>query len=94
MTEYKALRDLLKYLKIKHMPTKYWSDNFGWELAKHIYLVVLDKLKDNMRFVHFIAIFCDEVTSCDSRQRFSFHVHVVLDWICIPVLLHLSKVKD
>jgi hypothetical protein len=42
MTEYEALRDLLKCLKTKHLPAKHWSDNSGWELAEHMHLVVLE----------------------------------------------------
>jgi hypothetical protein len=29
MTEYKALRELLKCLRMKHLPAKHWLDNSG-----------------------------------------------------------------
>ena len=41
-------------------------DNSGWELAKHMHLIILDKLKDTMRAACFIAISCNEVTLCNS----------------------------
>jgi hypothetical protein len=43
-------------------------DNSGWELAEHMHLIVLDKLKDTMRVGCFIAISCDEAMLCDSGQ--------------------------
>jgi hypothetical protein len=94
MMEYEALRDLLKCLKTKHLPTKHWSDNSGWELAEYMHLVVLEKLKATVRSARFIAISCDEVTSCDSGQWLSLHAYVIVDWIRVPVLLHLSKIQD
>jgi hypothetical protein len=66
-------------------------DNSGWELAKHMHLIVLDKLKDTARVACFIAISCDEVTLCDSGQWLSLHTYVVSDWIRIPVLLHYPR---
>jgi hypothetical protein len=58
-----------------------------------MHLVVLEKLKATVRAARFIAISCDEVTSCDSGQWLSLHAYVVIDWIRVPVLLHLSKVQ-
>jgi hypothetical protein len=93
MTEYEALRELLKCLRRKHLPTKHWLDNSGWELADHMHMVVLEKLKETIKSARFLAISCDEVTSCDSGQWLSLHAYVVLDWVRIPVLLYLSKVE-
>jgi hypothetical protein len=94
MTKYEVLQDLLKCLKTKHLPTKHWSDNSDWELAEHMHLVVLEMLKATIRSAHFIVISCDEVTLCDSGQWLSLHAYVVVDWVRVPVLLHLSKVQD
>jgi hypothetical protein len=93
MTEYEALYELLKYLRTKHLPPKHWSNNSGWELADHMHMVVLEKLKETIRSARFLAISCDEVTSCDSGQWLSLHAYVVLNWVRVPVLLHLSKVQ-
>jgi hypothetical protein len=93
MTEYEVLRGLLKCLKTKHLPKKHWSDNLGWELVEHMHLVVFEKLKDTVKSARFIAISCEEMTSCDSGQWLSMHAYIVLDWIHVPVLLHLSKVE-
>lgn len=56
-------------------------------------MVVLKKLKETVRSTRFLAISCDEVTSCDSGRWLSLHAYVVLDWVRDPVLLHLSKVQ-
>ena len=66
MTKYEALRDLLKCLKTKHLSTKQWFDNSEWELAEHMHLVVLEKLKTTIRSARFIAISCHEVMSYNS----------------------------
>ena len=93
MIEYEVLSGLLKYLKTKHLPTKHWSDSSSWKLAKYMYLIVFKKLKDTMKSARLIAISCDGMMSCDSGQWLSLHAYVVLDWIHILVLLHLSKVE-
>ena len=58
-----------------------------------MHLIVLEKLKATIRSTRFIAISCDEVMSCDSGQWFSLHAYVVVDWVQVLVLLHLSKVE-
>ena len=49
MIEYEALRNVLKYLRTKHLLMKHWSDNSDWELTEHMYLVVLEKLKETVK---------------------------------------------
>ena len=58
-----------------------------------MHLVVLEKLKATIRSARFISISCDEVTLCDSGHWLSLHAYVVVDWVRVLVLLHLSKVQ-
>jgi len=40
----------------------------------------------------FISVICDEVTSIDNESWISVHVYVVIDFVCVPLLLHLERV--
>ena len=50
-------------------------------------------MKEHVQQAQFVAISCDEVTSCDSGQWLCIHVYVVLDWVRISLLLNIAKVE-
>jgi hypothetical protein len=45
MTNYKNLRPLYEFLKLKNIPRKLWDDSLGWEIAKHLYYPILASIK-------------------------------------------------
>jgi hypothetical protein len=62
-------------------------------MAHHMHLQVLQALREHVQKTRFLAIRCDEVTSCDSGQWLCIHIYVVLDWVRIPLLLNILKVE-
>ena len=57
-------------LNIKNMPKKLWSDNAGWEMVGSIHHMVLEKTKEILRAMQFMAISANESTSCDNQACF------------------------
>jgi hypothetical protein len=45
MADYKYLRPLYEFLKLKNTPKKHWSNSSSWEIAKHLHNQVLAATK-------------------------------------------------
>jgi hypothetical protein len=45
MINYKYLRPLYKFLKLKKNSRKLWNDSLGWEIAKHLHYPILASIK-------------------------------------------------
>ncbi len=45
MTNYKNLRRLYEFLKLKNIPKKYYNDYLGWEIMEHFHNQVLATTK-------------------------------------------------
>ena len=45
MVDYKRFEALFKHLRVKNMPTRYWSETTSWKMSEHLYLSMLSRLR-------------------------------------------------
>lgn len=94
MIDYERSESLLRFLRVKNMPSKHCSESAGWEMSGHLHLVVLRRLKEVVKSAKFISISADEVTAVDHTSWLGVHVYMMENWERIPYLLHHSHVTE
>jgi hypothetical protein len=55
MTDYKYLRPLYEFLKLKNTPKKHWNDFSSWEILKYLHNQVLVTTKVAIHGAKFVA---------------------------------------
>jgi hypothetical protein len=94
MVEYEASRELLQFLGVPKMPQRHWSDNSSWDMARHMNLQVIQKMKETIQATRYFAVSCDEVTTADNGTWISIHVYIVQNFERKPMLVALERVED
>jgi hypothetical protein len=77
MTDYKYLKPLYEFLKLKNIPKKHGNDSLGWQIAKHLHNQVLITIEVVVQGVKFVALTCDEVITMDYQNWISIHGYCV-----------------
>jgi hypothetical protein len=94
MTNYKNLRPLYEFLKLKSTPNKHYNDSLGWEIVEHLHNQILSTIKIAIWGAKFVALTCDEVITLDNHSWIYVHGYYVQDWCCIPILLVVDHVVE
>lgn len=66
MIEYKPVKDLFVQLKPPNILKKYWSNNFGWEMAKVLCCILEGRTKELVSLTNFISITSNKVITMDN----------------------------
>jgi hypothetical protein len=84
MIDYKDLKDLFQFLKVKSVSKKHWFNTSSWGLAKDMKVVSIEITKTTFVVAPFIVVNVDEVNMIDNTQCLSIHLYVVQKWRHIP----------
>jgi hypothetical protein len=89
---YESLERLYEFLDVPNLPRMHWCDSSGWQMAEFLYAQVRDAIKVQCSSAPFLALTCDETTSCDNGSWMSIHAYICQDWARIPLLIGLKKI--
>jgi len=77
MNDYKYLKLLYEFLKLKNIPKKHGNDSLSWQTTKHLHNQVLATIEVVIQGVKFVALTCDEVMIMDYQNWISIHGYYV-----------------
>jgi hypothetical protein len=67
MTNFKNMKTLLNFLKVKNTPCKHWSDFMNCKMAKTMHCIIIQSTKVVIQKAKYLVINCDEVTTIDNQ---------------------------
>ena len=56
---------MLKFPRVKNMPSKHWSKNIGWKIREYLLLMILRQLRKVVQSQRITSIDADKVTTID-----------------------------
>jgi hypothetical protein len=94
MLEFKASRELLRFLGVPKLPLRHWFDSSAWDMAAHMHLEIPATKREMLQGIRYFSVSCDEVTTMDNSTWVSIHIYVVKNYECFPMLVALEHVQE
>lgn len=94
VAKFKSRFQICKFLKVPDFPITQWSPGAGWLMAQHMYDLVKTKYKAMISVANFIALTIDGTSTVDKCLYIVAHVYVLQNRQCMPLYLHMQKLKS